>query len=161
MNFPIGIFYSQMNICDSESSIFSLWSKEHVAQGFAWRDGTVSFGIPDHDGMCFVETKLVKELKPLNENVIRAIRVPLTIKHRTFVATVIDRKDIDIPAEEYSLEFRLLSGSLVAEKDEFGDPYAYLIQFFFLPGKSDVFEILRASDEMSTDKVLTKTAEPA
>lgn len=32
-----------------------IWSDEHVAQGFAWNDNVVSFGIPDHDGGCLVE----------------------------------------------------------------------------------------------------------
>jgi hypothetical protein len=42
--YNFGIFYNQLIVSDeSTSPVPNDWQEQHVAQGFAWRPGTVSF----------------------------------------------------------------------------------------------------------------------
>jgi len=159
MRFSVLIDYSQISVCDAKDIVFSQWDEEHVAQGFVWRENHVSFGIPDHDDLCLVETRLVTDFPKMEADVLRAIEVPFSAPHGVSIATIMTDYPVnDIPNGDYGLQFRLLGGEVIEKTSEFSENYAYLIQFLFCPGKGKNFEILRKSGEMTTDKVLTKKA---
>jgi len=159
MRFSVSIDYSQISVCDEKDSIFSQWNENHVAQGFVWRENHVSFGIPDHDGLCLVETCLVTDFLPIRDDVIRAIEVPLSAPYGIRIATITEDYPIEeLASGDYGLQFRLIKSTSIEKSPEFGDDYAYLLQFLFRRGKSQYFKILRSSGEMTTDKVLTKEA---
>jgi hypothetical protein len=152
----VTITHSQISVFDGSEPDFNLWNDDHVAQGFSWREGHVSFGVPDHDGQCLVETRLVETFPSLDDEVLRAIRVPLLATHSVFIATTVDEYDLDIPNGSYELEFHLRSGNMEGE-----DPYAFRIDFFFKRSTEKEFMILKKSGEMTSDKVLTTSAKPA
>ena len=53
--FAIVILYGQLMLAaPAGPPVGLLWSDEEVAQGFAWDRAAVAFGLPDHDGTCFV-----------------------------------------------------------------------------------------------------------
>jgi len=166
MLFSVSIDYTQISVCDGQDTTFSQWSDEHVAQGFVWRENHVSFGVPDHDGLCLVETQLVTAFPPLTEDVLRAIATPLSAPHGITIATIMQDYPIaDLPGTDYEVQFRLIEGGAIEKSRLFDEAqleenYAYLLQFLFRPGRSDHFEILRKSGEMTTDRVLTKEANP-
>ena len=153
----ITITHSQINVFDILEPDFNLWDNNHVAQGFSWRGGHVSFGVPDHDGQCLVETHLVESFPPFEEKILRAIRVPISASANLFVASTVDEYQTDIPKGDYEIEFRLSLGNL--EHKTF--PHTFLIDFFFKNSTEKTFSILRKSDEMTSDKVLTTVAKPA
>ena len=153
----VTITHSQISVFDDGEPDFNFWTDDHVAQGFSWREGHVSFGVPDHDGGCIVETQLVDFIPPLDDEVLRAIRVPFSASGDVFIATIVDEYRSDIPKGDYLIEFRLKPGNL---KDDRHD-HTYRIDIFFQPDVSKEFSILRRSDEMTSDRVLTTTAKPA
>jgi hypothetical protein len=153
----VTITHSQISIFDADKPDFNLWNDDHVAQGFSWREGHVSFGVPDHDGQCLVETLLVDSFPTLDDSVLRAIRVPLSASAGLFVATTVDEYETDIPEGDYVVEFRLRSGNPNHERH----PHTFRIDFMFKRNAEREFSIIRRSGEMTSDKVLTTTAEPA
>lgn len=49
--FILTVLYSQITVAVPGAPAKGLLcTDEHVAQGFAWSPGFVSFGVPDHDG---------------------------------------------------------------------------------------------------------------
>lgn len=157
MEFLVTISHSQINVFDLSTPDFNDWNDEHVAQGFSWRPNHVSFGVPDHDGKCLVDISVVDHVPELSPSVLRAIRVPFDASDQVLVATVFDENELNVPRGNYSLYFWLSEGN----PNRPIDPYAYKLNFFFVGGYSEDFEILRRSGEMSTDKILTTEAEPA
>jgi hypothetical protein len=153
----VTITHSQISVFDGATPEFNLWDDYHVAQGFSWREGHVSFGVPDHDGQCVVETHFVEAFPELDKQVLRAICVPLSASENLFIATTVDEYQTDIPNGNYEVEFHLRPGSV--EKDK--DPYAFRINFFFKQSAEREFVILKKSGEMTSDKVLTTSAKPA
>jgi len=159
MRFSVLINYAQISVCDKKDSRFSQWREEHVAQGFVWRKKHVSFGVPDHDGLCLVETQLVTDFLPIKDDVIRAIEVPLSAPYGVTIATIMEDFPVDeLASGDYGLQFRLIKSTSIEKTPEFEDDYAYILQFLFRRGKSENFKILKSSGEMTTDKVLTKEA---
>lgn len=156
MQFFVTITHSQINVFDSSTPDFNLWSDEHVAQGFAWRAGHVSFGTPDHDGRSLVMAEVVSSFAPLTPDVLRAIRVPMTVATKLYVATIIDDVPLDISAGTYELEYRLRKG--IAEGE---NKCALIVEFSFMEKAVGDFAILARSGEMTADQILTKTAKPA
>ncbi|MBN9391540.1 MAG: hypothetical protein J0I20_26140 [Chloroflexi bacterium] len=54
--FDFYISYSQLIIFDNElEAPFNDWRPEHVAQGFSWREGSVSFRTLEDNGSMRVE----------------------------------------------------------------------------------------------------------
>jgi len=137
MFFPASIDYAQISVCDSNEIVFSIWNQEHVEQGFVWKENHISFGIPDHDGLSLVETQLVTDFPPVNDNVLRAIEAPLSAPHGVTIATIMEDYPINnIPPGEYDVQFRLIKSESAEPSPESGDGYTYHLQFLFRPGKN-------------------------
>lgn len=157
MLFLMTITHSQINVFDEQFPDFNNWTEEHVAQGFSWRKGHVSFGVPDHDGSTLVDVRAVDEFPPLSDAVNRVIKVPFLVSSRMIVATIIDDAITDIKKSSYQLEFRLLDGNLRDQQY----PHSLLVELFLKEDISPIFEIVRRDGEMTTDSVLTTKADPA
>lgn len=151
------ITQSQISVYDTTVPEFNLWTDQHVAQGFSWRFGHVSFGMPDHDGESLIEAQIAETRPELESDIIRAIEVPFTVFRRGEVATIFDEAILDIPPGPYALQFRVRPGDL-EDRDR---PYIYKIDLIFIPGESERFAILKRSGEIVADDVLTTNAEPA
>ena len=166
MGFELAITHTQLIIHDQQHRESNDWTQDHVNQGFTYREGNVAFGVPDHDGMTYVEALLVDDYPPLTDNVIRAIKVPFHASSNVIVATIMDEVETDIEQGFYSLQFRMINLDLLPVKEDY---FSLYIQLLFkkiapLPLIDDTypyetFAILRKSDEITVDAVITTKAD--
>lgn len=155
---PISITHSQVIVFDQSNPRYLLWTDEHVAQGFGWLNGSISFGVPDRDGWPLVRLKILDEFPPpLTPDVRRAIRVPFHSNSNIVIATIVDDIPTPIGAGDYSIEFRIVD--VPPPADDLKNA-SYIIDFLIKKGTSDEFKILRRSDEVTSDDVITKTGKP-
>lgn len=155
--FKATIPYAQVNIFRPEELDANLWNDDHVAQGFAWREGSVSFGVPDHDGPVRIEVDVIDAAPRLEKTSLRAVEVPFEVfGDGVLAASLIDDVEIPVPAGLYRLRFELRPGF---ERD--GETYAYLAVISFIRDDAPGFAILRGDAEITAASVLTTTADPA
>lgn len=127
------------------------WTDDHVAQGFAWMPEIVSFGVPDHDGLCLMQVGTVDAIA-IEPNALRAIRVPFEVPAASLsIGSILDTKEVNVPAGTYSMIFEALPG----DASKAGD-YAFVLNLKFLNDESPDFEILKQGTELTTNKVLRK-----
>lgn len=127
------------------------WTDDHVAQGFAWMPEIVSFGVPDHDGLCLMQVGTVDAIA-IEPNALRAIRVPFEVPAGSLsIGSILDTKEVNVPAGTYSMIFEALPG----DASKAGD-YAFVLNLKFLNDESPDFEILKQGTELTTNKVLRK-----
>jgi hypothetical protein len=86
-----------------------IWTDAHVAQGFAWADGVVSFGAPDHDGPCLIEVQPFGS-GALVADALWAVQVPFKVAETLMIGTVFDMRPVSIPVGQYNLVFEALAG---------------------------------------------------
>lgn len=150
--FNVTVLYAQILVFAPSTPLPGLlWTDEHVAQGFAWSEGSVSFGIPDHDGDCLVRISLSPRYV-LPENALWAVKVPFTVSHAAVQAgSILSDIRVDIPNGTYELFFTALPNQ---------DPdMAFTLSFDFVASPDPDFAILKRGGELETDKVLTRDAE--
>ena len=157
MQFLYTITHSQISLFSEEEPDFNLWSTDHVAQGFSWRAGHVSFGVPDHDGMCVVEVAVVPRAPAPDATVLRVLGVPMDVRDRLYVATTVDENTTDVPPGRYQIVYHLRRGDLEHPQH----PHAFYLVFYCVRSDAPEFFIERGSGEMTSDVVLTREAEPA
>lgn len=151
--FPITILYTQIvvHLADTPRPGL-LWDEDHVAQGFAWSEGIVSFGIPDHDGQCLV-TVAISEDTQLSTSSLWAVQTPFDVVSSPIkIGTIGNMKNVNVPVDRYNLMFEACSGQ--SESD-----YAFTLNLRFIRAYTPEFRILKAGDELTTDKVLRRDAE--
>jgi Competence protein J (ComJ) len=79
-SFFLSVSYSQIAVFDSAvAQPFSMWTERHVNQGFAWRDGSVSFQTIAGGGRHLVEVAVVSRDMELSSDAARIIQVPFEI----------------------------------------------------------------------------------
>jgi hypothetical protein len=153
----ISVNYTQFIVHRTNRRPGHIWKDEHVAQGFAWSDGSVSFGVPDHDGECLLEVDLVDELSELGPAVSWAVGVPFSAGSGLLkVGTVGIVAPIAIPAGDYGLAF------LCFENFEVGDvlyPFRVIMAFINRPKFS--YAILKSGPGLQTDRIQLERADPA
>jgi hypothetical protein len=104
----IDVSYAQIAVFDAEMSTpLNDWTAAHVAQGFSWRPGSVSFGTLLSSASATVEVLLNK---PLVENASRAARiivVPFFVPvHGSIeIASVAGGVAVSLPPGNYELTF--------------------------------------------------------
>ena len=77
--YNFGIFDHQLVVFDeSTAPVPNDWREQHVAQGFTWRPGTVSFATLGDLGNLRVEVRVAEDLDVLPDAV-RAIVVPFAV----------------------------------------------------------------------------------
>lgn len=84
---------------------FNDWTDQHVAQGFSWRPGSVSFKALLESGPTAVEARVV-DATPTTSG-IRAIAVPFDGPEggAIEIASIADGRTYDLPLGEYQLLF--------------------------------------------------------
>lgn len=151
--FPITILYTQVVVHLPDTPRPGLlWDDDHVAQGFAWSEGIVSFGVPDHDGQCLLKIE-VYENTNVSEASLWAVQTPFEVASSPVkIGTIGNMKNVDVPIDKYNLVFEAFPS--VSDDD-----YAFTLNLRFVPTNTPEFKILKAGDELTTDKVLRRDAE--
>jgi Competence protein J (ComJ) len=100
--------YSQFAVFDRHiDRPFNDWTDEHVAQGFSWRPGSVSFRTLDDSGKLSVETSTDARFDPASSTAIRVVRVPFTVPHHgeLEIGSIGDSAYLYLEPGEYELTF--------------------------------------------------------
>ena len=109
----LDVLYSQVAVFDTHLELpFNDWTDVHVAQGFAWRHGSVSFMTLDDGGVMDVEV-LIAGNRPRDRGGLpdpspeRCIVVPfhVPVHGQCVVATAIDSIPLELAPGEYALTF--------------------------------------------------------
>lgn len=152
VRFKVGVIYGQVAVFDPNiDRPFNDWTPEHVAQGFAWRPGSVSFKTLYESGVLLVETRQTREIK-LSPNAERSIVVPFDVGGSGLVEIgSIDRGErVQVPAGRYALLFQT---GFVSD--------AMWCSFTFTRNDSAQADVLRADPRLSPSYPLLMKAAPA
>ncbi len=154
LQFPLEIAYGQVTVFrHGLSRPGLLWDDDHVTQGFAWDKDTVSFGVTDHDGSCWVDVALTDHIE-LFPDAISAVSVPFEAKtDRIDIGTVGTAEIFTLPPGSYSIIFQTRPGRKIEDEN-----YAYLFSIRFALDRDPQFRILRQGGEIQTDHVLRQDA---
>lgn len=135
--FGLAISHGQISIFDIAHPDFPSWDGEHVAQGFAWRPGHVSFGLPD----CETATvELTTGVFASSNMTGRLIKVPLAnTSGRIVIASVLAEREAYLHPGLYQLEFGILDECASAPR----------VCVSFCLSANPVFEIVRQGVEMT------------
>lgn len=142
-----------------------VWGEPELQQGFAWSPGIVSLGIPEHAFICTVEIDVVEAFTP-SPDAISCLRVPFNLYATPVqVGSVFEYEPVDVPKGRYSLICEVLPGQGIweietGEEKEIGD-IDHVIKLWFVPGETDVFEILKTGGAVYSGKVLSRFTELA
>lgn len=151
-DFPIDIDYAQVLVFTAGHPRPGLvWTDEHVAQGFAWAEGIVSFGVPDHDGPCRLQVEHADRLV-LAPEAISAVQVPFAIREGLVIGSVFTRNEAELPHGGHALAFQILPGD--AE-------FAFLLRLSFIPDEAADFAILKPGGDVTATTVLRRDADLA
>ncbi len=99
--------YSQISVYESAIAFpFNAWSKEQYLQGFAWRNGSVSFRALIEDGQVDVSYGLVESLVLL-DHCVRSISLPFTLSegHNIVIATITERAVLSLSSGQYQVVY--------------------------------------------------------
>jgi hypothetical protein len=150
----VDVSYSQIAAFHADlAEPFSDWSEEHVAQGFAWRPGSVSFATLDDGGVLRVSTTS-KPFDDSRSTATRVIQVPFDVPERGSVELA------SIGASATTLELRPGSYELTFEHGI--DEKGMWATFHFVSASKPVLaKVLRADGGLSPPDALVMSAEPA
>jgi hypothetical protein len=151
--FQVYLSYSQLCVFLSTlTEPFNDWSDRNFSQGFAWREGSVSFRSLVEDGEHQINLFINEPLVELESNVVRAVRVPFESTDGNIeIASISDSTPLDIPTGKYSLQVEFLS-LIEGQVPE--------VNIRLNKGETD-FVILKADKEIERDGELDLKAEPA
>ncbi|AUX29630.1 MULTISPECIES: competence protein ComJ [Sorangium] len=150
--FSLEVAYSQIFVFQScLKDPFNDWTDAHVAQGFSWRPGSVSFRTLDVEGMAsvIVEKGTALDVSP---SATRAIQVPfhvpvgVDVEVGTLTGTVV----IELDPGDYTVLFehgRCLGSGMWCK-------------FRFVPGTTAP-RVVRRDEELSPGEELLMDAQPA
>ena len=150
------ILYHQLIVWDATAApVPNDWREQHVAQGFSWRPGTVSFSTLEDLGTLKVEVRVGDELS-LWPDAMRAIVVPFAVSPPGRVDLSDTATDVTthVAPGEYALLCEM--GYLSREEGE----EAEWCRLTFVPGGNVRPEILRADEALSPQYPLLMEAVP-
>ena len=155
--FTLLVSYNQIAIFDPAlPSPFNDWTDGHVAQGFAWREGSVSFVVPDGEET-FVEIRDGGEPSQFDEVAIRSIRVPFRIEgERLAIASIGDEAVVQSEPGRYQLVFDLFDAGT-----KNGNEYRHGVRLTFSRSDDAVFSVDIAEDGMTAEPPFLTDAKPA
>ena len=107
MELKIPISYGQLCVFDpSLDAPYNTWADEHVAQGFSWRPGSVSFAMDDDCVLAVVEVA-VADGPPSLDAAESAIRTPFVAAAAGTVeiGSVLSGFEVELPPGPYALFF--------------------------------------------------------
>jgi Competence protein J (ComJ) len=153
--FTVEVSYTQIAVFDQQlPNPFNDWTDAHVAQGFAWRPGSVSFGTLESAGPLSVQVLRGTHFDETVSDAERVIAVPYSVPAHGWieVGSIGGGVGLDIPPGEYQLIFE-------HGRDQTGDMWATL---YFMPVHQLVKpRIIRADRELTPPAVYSMSAEPA
>ncbi|MEO5326531.1 competence protein ComJ [Mesorhizobium sp. CC13] len=149
------VSYGQIAIFDpSLSQPFNDWTEQHVAQGFAWRPGSVSFRTVGDDGHYCIAIEVVDHAGPLEPETVRAIEVPFDVPPRgeIEVASIADTAPFSIEAGGFLLRCEFIRP---------GHPSGHQAKFTFSRKDKQRFAVMLADEALSINGPLLTTAKAA
>lgn len=147
----VDVSYSQLAIFDSAlQHPFNDWSDRHVAQGFAWRPGSVSFRTLNDTGKHSVEIDIVDHVGAVSADAVRVIDVPFQVPTNGAieVGSISDSVPLSLPHGAFLLRCEFLKS---------GDK----VHLVFARSDPPHFAIVCADDALVIDGELLTSAEPA
>jgi hypothetical protein len=152
-SFDLFVSYSQIAVFNPNlQNPFNDWQPQHIAQGFSWRPGSVSFGTLEDSGVIHIEIVQAQNISLDNDSKI-AILVPFSVSENNSVeiSSIGSGQTVEIPNGNYALVFEI-GYSANAEM---------WCRFTFVP-KADVqADILIADSSLSPSSPLLMDARPA
>jgi hypothetical protein len=152
------ISYSQLAVFHSGlKHPFPDWKPEHVAQGFAWMDGSVSFGTLS-DSTCEIKVEQAGQVEE-KEEAVRSIVVPFTVGEETVsVASVMSAElRYPLPPDRYELVFHAIPLEKVSDSGLFRVRY----ELVFVKSDTPRARILKQDAELNPPDPLVMEAKPA
>lgn len=149
----IDVSYAQLAVFDPAlQDPFNDWRPEHVAQGFAWRAGSVSFATLEDGGRIDVQVRLASKSPTLLPETRRAIQVPFRVPDSgaVEVASIAGGKQVEVPAGEYLMVF----------EHGIADDRMWA-RITFVRDRSPRFAVLVADDALDPPDPLVTDAAPA
>lgn len=133
---------------------FNDWSAQHVAQGFSWRPGSVSFRTMVEAGEHLVEVDVADHAGALHPDVVRAIEVPFEVPAdgAIEIGSVTETIPVFLPAGLFLLRCEFLQP---------GCDFTQRVQLTFVRKDTPRFAVLRADPELSPADELLISAQPA
>ena len=151
----VEVTYCQIAIFSSAlKQPFNDWTDRHVAQGFAWRPGSVSFRTLVEAGPHSVEIAVVEHASAVSADAVRAIEVPFEVPAdgAIEVASISDSVPLSLPAGPALLRCEFL-GHLGTGMER--------VRFVFARGDAPRFALVRANESLAAEGGLLTTAHPA
>jgi hypothetical protein len=130
------------------------WTDKHVAQGFSWRPGSVSFRTIVEAGPHLIEIDVTEHVGALDSKSVRAIEVPFVVplNGAIEIGSIADSTALSLPSGPYLLRCEFLKPRGNTEGR---------VRLIFARKDSPRFTIVRADELLSTDEGLLTTAQPA
>lgn len=147
--FSVIVSYSQLAVFDAAlTKPFNNWLNDHVAQGFSWRHGSVSFKTLTEGDQYEIDLVKTDVDIPVLPTAIRVIQVPFDVSKNGLVevASISGGVQAELIPGEYALRFEC---------------YPNLkIRLVFVRGGDRGFKILREDDGLSPRYPLRIKADP-
>lgn len=154
--FLLTLLYSQVTVAVPGRARGLLWTDDHVAQGFAWSPGFVSFGVPDHDGHVKVVIQRSSAFQATAQT-LWAVQTPFDVDDSCLeVGTIGSEQSVSIAAGRYNLIFEARPPGPGSSGD-----VAYIVYLHFIETPAPSFAILKQGDVLQTDRILSTWADPA
>ena len=151
----IEVSYGQLAvIVSSLKQPFNDWTDRHIAQGFAWRPGSVSFRSMVEAGQHSVQIEVTNHVGAVHPRAVRAIDVPFEVPRdgAIEVASITDTVPLFLPAGWYLLRCEFLQpAGATGER----------VRLTFAKKDFPRFAVVLADGELSIDSELLMTAQPA
>lgn len=149
------VSYSQLSIFTSSlQQPFNDWVDRHVAQGFAWRPGSVSFRSMVEAGQHSVEVNIADHAGALHPEAVRAVEVPFDVPAdgSIEVGSIAETVPMSLPAGSYLLRCEFLQPAGTDGER---------VRLTFSRKDAPRFAVVRADSELLIDGELLTTAQPA
>jgi hypothetical protein len=151
----VEVSYGQFAVfASSLKQPFNDWTDQHVAQGFAWRPGSVSFRCMVEAGRHSIEIDVANRVGSVHPEAVRVIDVPFEIPADGAVelGSITETVPLLLPAGSFLLRCEFLQPSDIAGER---------VRLTFAKQEVPHFAIVRADSELSSSGELLKTAQPA
>jgi hypothetical protein len=149
------VSYSQFAVFNNGLSLpFNDWTDQHVAQGFSWRPGSVSFRTMIEAGTHFVEVNVTNQIGPIHSKALRAVEVPFEVPDNgeVEIGSIVETIPLALPMGKYLLRCEFLKN---AKND--GEQ----VRLTFARDDKPGFAVLVADSELSISGELLTIAQPA
>ncbi len=153
LKFQLELAWSQISVFDANLvDPYNDWNETHLAQGFTWRQGSVSFKLPVRSGNVSVDIELVDQLT-VDPSARWAIVVPfITWAGVIEISSITQSELIEVDSGRYGLLYQ--SG--------IRDGEAWVSLSLMPAGRLPIEPtILRCDDELHPTEPLLMEAEPA